>query len=473
LAVTGVAINIIVGNKLGEELFGVYSLSATIYILVGMVAFIGIPFSLTKYTAEFIDNKEVNQQFFTASVVAVISTTTFVGIILYSLRYVIAELFNTPDFVSIVPLISLGLPFLGLYRTGVSRLNGLREMRKMAYADSIRYIFYLIFTVLSVAIFNGGLYWAVLSLVLSDILVSPYLIWATRLIQEWNKNNFKLRLRRLGWFGGQVVLTRIIEELDVRSALLMAGLFLSKTDIGLYSLAALIASAISIIPQAIQKVTGPVMTEFYATNRIEEINSLINQVMKISAFLLTLITGFLILFFSDIIHILYPLQLGFLEAEKIFYVLAFGAIFYGTTVSISPIFFGMERPDISLRIAFIRVIVSVAVTLATIKPLGVIGVALGGAGTGFMIFGFWIHYMHKLLPIRVEWKAIVAIPITGALMVVVIYILSSAANFVWSTYLIRIIGLGVLAALIFKLWQFEKFIAIIRKSTIPFSTTNS
>jgi len=464
LVLAGFVINIIVGNELGEDLYGVYSLAATIYILVGMVFFVGIPFSLTKYTAEFIDQVEINRQFFTTSVIVVIVATICGGLLLYLLRYILADIFNIPEFIDVIPIIAIGLPFLGLYKTGIARLNGLREMRRMALGDSLRYILFLLLTILFIVILHAGLKGALISLVLSDILVCPYIIWATNLISEWNIDQFKERFLRLGWFGSQVVLARIVEELDVRSSLILVGLFLTKIDISLYSLASMIASAISIIPNAIQKVTGPAMTEFYTTGKIESINSMINQVMKVSAFLLTLIACFLVLFFDNIINFLYPSQPGFLDAAETFQVLAFGAIFYGTTVSISPIFFSMERPDITLKIAIIRVITTVAITLAAIKPLGVIGAAFGGAGTGFIVFGFWIYYIQKLLKIKIAWKSLLVVPIFGFVFVLIAFVLNINISNNLINYLINIIAMGVFSIIIIKYWNLDRYLKMFPKS---------
>jgi len=393
----------------------------------------------------------------------VILTSACGGLLLYLLRFFLADIFNIPEFIEIVPIIAIGLPFFGLYRTGIARLNGMREMRKMALGDSLRYIFFLLFTILFVVILRTGLKGAILSLVLSDVFVCPYVIWSTKLIPEWDIAHFKERLTRLSWFGSQVVLARIVEDLDVRSSLILVGLFLSKTDISLYSLASMFASAISILPQAVQKVTGPSMTELYAAGRLDSINSMLNQVMKVSAFSLTLMACFLVLFFDNITTLLYPRQPGFLGAANTFQVLAFGAIFYGTTVSISPIFFSIERPDINLKIAIIRVIATIAITLAAIKPWGVIGAALGGAATGFIVFGFWIYYINKLLSIKIDWRSLVIISVLGVATVVITTLLNSTITLSWVNYLVKSIGLAVFAIFVIRFWNLDKYLKMIQK----------
>ena len=464
LVLAGFVINIIVGNKLGEELYGVYSLAATIYILVGMVFVIGIPFSLSKYSAEYIDSVAISRQYYTAGFIGVVIATSSGGLLLYSFRFAFADLFKTPEFIRVIPILALGLPFLGIYKTGISRLNGLRAMREMAFGDTLRYTLFFILTIIFVAVLNQGLLGAIYSLIVSDILVCPYIVWSTKLIQEWDFSHFKERFIRLSRFGSQVVLARIVEELDTRSSLLLAGLFLSKTDVGLYSLASMLAIAISIVPQAIQKVTGPAMTEMYAAHRIESISSMTNQTMKLSAFLLTLMASFLVMFFSSIIKLLYASQPGFLNAAGIFQILAFGAIFYGTTVSISPIFFSIDRPDITLRIAIVRVVVTVLVTLLTIKPLGIIGAALGGAGTGLLVFGFWIYYTQKLLNINIDWRSVVTIPILGVILVGVTIFVNSMVPLSWLNYLINISGLIIFVFVFNKFWGLEKYFKLIKNS---------
>lgn len=446
LVITGFVVNILLGNKLGEAGYGVYSITTSIYILVGMVLFLGVPVSLTKYSAEFIDDHRTSAQYFSASVLVVLVSTISGSLLLFSVRHFIANIFHISELIQFIPVLCIGLPFYGFYKVGLGRLNGLREMRKMAAAEIMRYILFSGLTIGFLHKYPENLFLPIVALVISDISSFPYMLWATQIRKNWDLGYFFQISRRIGWFGSRVILTRIFEELDVRSNLLLVGMLLTKIDAGLYSLASLIATGISVLPNAIQKVTGPVMTDMYIKSKIGELENLVNQTMKTACFILTTMTCILVLFFSNIIRILYPNQPGFLEAESVFQILAFGSVLFGTTITINPIFLSIDRPDITFKIGVIRFIVSVFLTVLFIGPFGINGAAIGGAGTGILVFGFWTYYMNRLININVNWKLLLVIPIAGIGLVAVAKLLS---NFLHNEILLY--GIWLILLLIFSI----------------------
>ncbi|MEM4204483.1 MAG: oligosaccharide flippase family protein, partial [Candidatus Methanomethylicaceae archaeon] len=413
LTVAGFGLNVVLGNVLGESGFGIYSLAMTIYMLTNLVFTVGIPIALTKYAAEFVDNEEINAQYYTASLLSVLITSSIGAISLFLLRGYLAHLFRMTELAYLLPVLALGIPFLGLGKTAIASLNGKRWMWQMAVGEISRYVLLLSFTVAGILWASNKLYAAVWSLPITDIVILPILLLLTKLKQNWSLTGISKHVLKITRFGWQVVLARIFEELDVRSHLLMAGLFLPKDAVGLFSLASLMSTAIPLFPGAVQKVTGPAMTEMYAKGEIRTIESLVNQTMRITAFLLTWIAVSIAVFFKEIITFLYASRPGFLSAETAFLILATGAIFYGITVSISPIMFSIERPDITFKVAIIRLILSVVLTIVFVKPLGINGVAIGGAGTGFLVFIFWTISMKRLLAIRIDYGPLLLTPLLG------------------------------------------------------------
>jgi O-antigen/teichoic acid export membrane protein len=409
----GFGLNVIVGNVLGESGLGIYSLLLTIYIVTNLVFTVGIPIALTKYTAEFIEQEEINAQYYTASLLSVLITSSVGALCLLFMRDHLAYLFKMTELVSLLPVLVLGIPFLGLGKTALACLNGKRWMWQMAVGEISRYVLLLLLTIVGMLWASNRLYAAVWSLTITDIVILPILLLLTKLRHNWDMTGIYNHILEIARFGWQVVLARIFEELDVRSHLLLAGIFLNKDAVGIYSLASLMSTAISIFPGAIQKVTGPAMTEMYARGDIRKIESLVNQTMRMTAFLITSVAVCLVVFFREIITFLYSSRPGFLLAETAFLILATGAIFYGITVSISPIMFSIERPDITFKVAIMRLIVSVVLTILFVDSFGVNGVAIGGASTGFLVFIFWTISMKRLLAIHINYGPLLLTPLLG------------------------------------------------------------
>lgn len=458
LMLAGFLITVVLGTLLGEAGLGVYTLVATIYMFAGTVGMVGIPLSLTKYTAEFYEDQEKSTQYYGASLVIVFVATTAVGVLLFILRGVLGQLFDMAELAKLLPVVAVGVPFYGVNKIAMARMNGLRQMRTLAISESLRYIVMIVLTLIWNGWLRGGVSAAVWILTLTEVVLFPVIWVLTRLHRSVSLSFLSTRIRELGWVGSQLVLSRIIAELNTRLNVLLMGAFLTKAEIGMYSYALMLANSLSVLPTALLKVTGPAMTEMYARKQTESLERLTNQAMLISAFLLTLIAVPIIMFFSQITNLLYPTQPGFLGAETVFAILAAGQVFRGIALAVSPIFIAVNRPDVPMKMSIARLAANAGVTLSCMGPLRVIGAGLGDTAASFLDFVLRTVLIRPVVKIRVSYWPLLLIPVLGALSVLAASVISGPVP----PWVARILMWVICGLVSMRLWRLDRYLVRLR-----------
>jgi O-antigen/teichoic acid export membrane protein len=454
LVIAGIVLNLALGNLLGEGGLGVYTLAAAIFMVTCTLSMIGVPIALTKYTAEFVSQPEIGAQFYTASLLLILVSGGACGALLLALHQVLATVFGMPELVQLLPVLALGVPFYGLNKAGLARLNGLRQMRRLAVAEAMRFVVLILLTLIWNGWLKGGLVAAVWILSLTEILMLPIVSVFARASRNLSATNLGQRCRMLGWFGGQTVLARIITELGNRLSVLLLGALLAKEQVGIYSVAALLASGLSLLPQALNKVTGPATAEMYATGQVSSMERLVNETMRFSAFLLTFGSIPLILFFPKLVGVLYPRRPGFLLAETAFVILVFGQVFNGIVVSVGSIFRSVNHPEVHFKTAAVRLATNLLVTSLLLDRFGINGAASGAAVAAFAIFALWVYLMPRIAGTSVDIRTLLPIPVLGAASVLISFLLPVNAFL----YPARMLLWLVFSVVVARLWHLDKYV---------------
>jgi len=463
LVLTGFFLNVILGNLLGLDGLGVYTVAVTIYMLTTTLTVIGLPIVLLKFTAEYKNQSDISSQFYTASLIIVLATTILTSLLLFLLRYPIAAIFNMSELVELLAILAVGIPFYGLNKIAMARLNGLRYMGRLASIEIFRYLLMLGLTIAGVVWLQKGLYGAAWALTIAEVLLFPFLFGLTRIYQDFNLTNFRLRCAILVGVGKQVTLSRIIEDLDARLSVLLVGLFLTKSEVGIYSFAVLMADGLLVLPATLNKVTGPVITQLHSQGKSSSLEELINQTMQIAAFLLMLCGGLVVAFYSPIVNLLFPNEPGFLIAEMAFIILAFGSVFQGITISVGLVFVGVNRPDVLIKINIQRLIINFVTALLLVNLFRIEGAALSKTLTAFVIFIVRTQTMARVANLHVEFKPLFLIPLFGAIIVLSTQIIQISSIY---TYLSSIFLWSLFALVVIRLLHFERYLIHLKQMFI-------
>ncbi len=438
--VVGMLLNIIVGNFFRAQGLGLYSMTLTILLITSIIASFGIHSAITKYTAQYKGDIDKTNRFVTTGfVLTFLSGICFAGII-FILSPLLANVFKMPELKECIRVIALTFVFFIVNKSLIGFLNGLREMKKYAIIESLRYIFILIFTIIFYNAFHT-IQSIIFAFPIAELLLFFILLIVCRRHFRFDFTGFRKTAIKLVRFGTPMLFSGMIGQLNSKIDLLLIGYFLMDRDVGIYTAAIMFARGLMIFPSAVQRVTNPTITEFYYNRSFQKIEDLVNTVMKYSFIILSVVAILLSFFFKDIIAIIYPGKIEFINAVLPCQILLFSMIFYGTTGSVgSAVSSSIGRPDIALKLSSITLIINFAFNCILIPKYGIVGAAIATGISLILSFCMIIFLQKRLLKIRLHSQTFIKL----ILLVLFVYLLLNLGVSLIPHFILLFIGLAIL-----------------------------
>jgi stage V sporulation protein B len=423
--VLGFILRIFLARWLGPNDLGLYSMIITVQGVASFIAALDIPFALTKYAAEYkSDIAKFTETSSGAITYSAISGLIF-GIILFALSGVLANVFRMPELSGLIRILSIMLPFTCINLAILGLFNGLRRMRTYAIITIIQSVLMVLLILLLVP--GLGVQGAVWGIVASVILASSIGMLLAINLFSFSFNSLKKSGRKLLSFGSKIFAADALNMIPSYADTMIIGYFLNATLVGVYSVAGTLASFFPVIPLAIQRITYPATSEFWAQNKKDSLKIMIDKSMKYSACILLPI-GLAVGFFSrPIIERLFGMS--FISASIPLCILVAGKVISGsTTVPIGASFSGVGRPDVPLKIQAVATTVNVVLNVVLVLLWGISGAAAASMITACVAVVLFLVIMPKLLEISmdVRWYGKILL-ITGAA-IVLFFVASRHAN---------------------------------------------
>ncbi len=415
IALAGAGLNLIIGNFFGSQGLGAYTLLMTVYLAAGTLAGLGMPGAVTKFATEHRHSPAVNERYLSAALLMSIPGAGLLLLILWLFRQQAAVWLQTQELATLLRIAVFGLPFFAANKMILSHLRGLRRIRAFAIAESGRATLLIGLTAVFVLI-RPSLSAAALALAATEAALFFLLLYTERLQRRIRLQGISRPAHDLAGYGGKILLSRLFLELDGRIAFLIAGSFLGTKEVGVLSVAFLLTQPLTLFPAALQKVTGPVITELYLEGRIGELQDFIEKTMSGSLFILSGTALIVWWLFHPLVSLLYPGRDIFQQAFIPYGILAVGLTLRGGTGSVGSIFVSIGLPHIVMKLSPIRLFINLGLSLALVSPLGIGGIAIGSSVTGAAVFFLWILAMRHTAEIRLRPGRLLVFPVAAGLM---------------------------------------------------------
>jgi O-antigen/teichoic acid export membrane protein len=403
----GFVITIALGRYLGAGDLGLYRMTSTVYGIAMLVAAIGIPAAMIKYVAEFKEDRIKFNQIVSSGVI----TSLFLGIGFIALFYfssgLFANIFNMPELSGLLKLLSPVFPFALVSGALLGLLNGLREMKKYAAATIVQSVLMVIVTV--VLIYYGfGVAGAVIGVVLSSVGNCLFLIFVSKKYFELTFSEYVPTTKRLLSFSWKIVAGNAINMINYQADIILIGYFLTATDVGYYAVAIGFSKFFWIIPQAIQTITYPATSEYWANNNHSALQTMIDKSMKYTACVLLPIGLGVGFFAKDIITTIFGE--GFVYSVLPLQILIVGTVIFGIGCkSIGGVLSGVNRPDLSLKTTSAGAILNIILNVFFIPNFGIIGAAIATTTSLIMMVLIFDGLTIKTILVNVDTKWFVQI----------------------------------------------------------------
>lgn len=382
-------LRIVLGRELGPEGLGVYTLAFTIYLFGMQFAAFGIGSALTKYVAEFLEDKVAIRNYVSSGMTSSIITGGLMGVVLFLLApYIAISFFHVPELEPLIQLTAVCYPFIAIQKAVLGTLNGFRRMNLYALLNIIQNVTVVAVSITLVLLFEMGVMGAVIGFVGPTILVSalcPVLIHDCIGLDASLWDTAALRATTV--FGFYVVLGNSISFLNTQVDSIMIGYYLNPAEVGIYAVAVLLAQTLTLIPSAVQRVTAPVTATLYGKGDIGAIRKIISSTMK-KAFLVSAATALVIVIFGQFFISLF-FTAEFLPAYVPLLVLLVGHTIFAPFMAIGSTLASIGKVNVPFRIHSICGVLNVVLNILLIPLFGIAGAAASTTVTH--IAGFVIH----------------------------------------------------------------------------------
>jgi len=392
----GFVITITLGRFLGAGDLGIYRMASTLYGIVMLFAAVGIPATITKYVAEFKNDRIKFNQIVSSGVITSLFLGVGFAVLFYFSSGLFADIFDMHGLSGLIKILSPVFPFALVGGALLGLLNGIREMTKYTVATIIQSVLMVIITV--VLIYCGfGVAGAVAGVVLSSVGSSLFLIFVSR-------NYFKITLieylsttKKMLRFGVQVLAAGSINQINNQLDIILIGFFLISTDIGHYAVAVGLSRFFWLIPLSVQRITYPATSSYWSENNHSALSNMLNKSMKYCTIILVLIGLGVGFFAKDIITTLF--KEDFIYAVLPLQILLVGTVIRGSIAQpIGGSLSGIGRPGLTLKIVAIIATINATLDIILIPQIGIVGAAIAttislsaGAFIGLFLVVKFVH----------------------------------------------------------------------------------
>lgn len=431
----------ILSKNLTSVEFGVWNQFIVTLTLIPAIASLGLPYTMVRYLASAVNKDEIREEFYTIAFLVIFGSLLVSLLFLILAKPIATMLFEGNTTISVVLAVvifvnGLILLFFDYFRT-------FQEMK--TYSSFTMLQAYL--TVVVVGAFIGtnyGLTGAVLG-----VLITQLVVFAGMGVLIVRKVGFKIpkfhNFRDYLNFGLPTIPSNIsFWVLDISDRYVI-GLLIGLSFVGYYSAGYLLGNIISLILAPFYTVLLPILSKYYAENKIIHVKRYLNYSIKY--FLLISIP----LFFG--LSVLAKPILNLLSTGEIasngYYItpiIALGGLFFGVYGIISQIIVLERKTRITGNIWIISAVLNVVLDVSLGFRFGIMGVAFTTLAVYIFSFVLTLYYSFKYIRCTFYFGFLLKSIGASILISFILYILNptSPIEIIGSSILCFTIYLGIL-----------------------------
>ena len=389
-------LRIVLGKELGPSGLGLYTLVFTIYMFGMQFAVFGIGAALTKYIAQYHDDLPKIKEYVTSGVLGSMISGTVFGILLYLLSGIISiKFFHNPEMTDLLKMTAFCFPFIAMQKVVIGTLNGMRKMKLYAFVNIVQNVSVMIVSITLVMMLDMGVRGAVIGYVVPTIVVGLASLYLEKNYIEGKYISATKYLKKLYYFGLYIMLGNSVSLINTNIDSVLIGYFMDEFDVGIYSVAIIFMSGITLLPHAIQRVTAPSVTTHYSKKEYGTAYILIKQAM-VKTFIITFALSAVIAYFGKFLIVMLFTK-DFLSAYAPLLILLIGYTIYAPFVSVGSTFASIGKVKVSFAIISICVVTNVFLNILLIPAYGLLGAAVATSISLILTFCISVYYISKYI----------------------------------------------------------------------------
>lgn len=380
IGIAGFALNLCVARFYGLEGLGVFSQALAIFLILGQACAGGFAFSTLHHFSHVGPKSPDARDHILGSTLPVVLVGGMIALILWLFADGIGWVFGSETVAAILPLVGIATLLFGLNKVGGMALNGMGHLKAFALTQAIRLPLMLMALLVLVwweaPLQNIGWIFVTSELILLLIIIGFLMGWTPTTSFSFRKIMAVVqRESHRGWRGFMIGL---LADINTRVDILVLSVFLTDRLVGIYAFGALMAEGVRMLPTALQNVVNPRLPSLIAGKSREGLTDLYRRLARYGRPVLLLAAAFGIVFILLIAPGLMNIDDN-RQSALVFTVIALGIVAAAPAIALDQIFSQAGAPGLQVRFFGMLVGANLALNLALVPVLGMVGAALATA----------------------------------------------------------------------------------------------
>jgi stage V sporulation protein B len=425
-------LHIFLARSLGPELYGVFGILMSLYMINGTFLSSGIYKAVSRFVADSKTNlNSVIKSSFKLQLIISIIFTLFYIVFARSIAILLGDTSLT-YYIVFVGLTIIPFTLLSLYWNGY--LNGLRMFKKQAFMSFSHALLKAVFTVFFITIgfkIYGVLGGYLLAIIISLLMGRSFLKSAHRRI---NRGGREISIKQFFNFALPIIISSLFLSLIRNINVLFVKSFLSENILaGFYTAAVTLSNIPLMIFTSLFFTLMPSISNAIARNNMLLIKRYISQSLRYLIMLVFPIATIVAGTATNLILLIYPKE--FSPAGSVLSLLIFSSTFLITFSILSAIIVGSGSPKVELLIGFLSLILLVTISFSVIPTFGIVGAAFSSLISSFFAMILAGIYVYNRFGCLISLKSFLNITFASVILYIVTLFWQSTGFFLVIEYL--------------------------------------
>lgn len=416
----------VIGKTLSPEHYGIVSVFVNFTVVFGSLLPLGTSLALFKLIPEYIGKNELGKITssirFTIKLILVTTVISSIFIIVFSES--ISNSLKVPK--NIILLLPISLFLFSMITHQSQIILGFQNAKWSAITAAIGQA---LRTVLSAVLILLNMKF--LGPVIA-FLSGSFLMFIGRI----NYLNYRQKPVRINEkelvlkFGIPAFLAKLTNLLLLSGGPLILALFHTPNDVGVFSIALLLTSQLSVIPNIFSSALFPITSLLSVDRRSEKRQArLINLIFRYSLMITLPLLIFVVLFSGELIVLLS--QVSYLGAKSLVPILSAGSILLGVSYIFTNSLYAIGKPNIQRNLIIDTAILYLLLAFPLSYFFSSVGTSIAYAVSALILFVFSFAYLKKILKFDIPWRNISKLLLANAISFGILYLLSNFAPNIW------------------------------------------
>ena len=440
---------IIIARLLSPSDYGIYSIALIAPNLIKIFRDLGIDQSTIRYTAKYNEEKQKNniKTVLTAATTFEIIFGTILSLITYLLADLIGNsIFNRPDIVPLIQLVSITVLADALLKTAQSAFTGYEKMKYHSFTLITHSIFKTGFMAIFV-IAGFGVYGAIIGFTTASLLtgITAILLFYTKIYkqlqnQKTTKKELITKLKTMFRYGLPLSAATILGGFNGQFYAFLIAIYTTDHLIGNFHVATNFGVLIAFFVTPITTILFPAFSKINAQKEPETIKTVFQSSVKYASLLIIPATFAVMALAQPGVSTIFGEQYQFTPLYLALYIIiylytALGFLSTGNLIN------SQGKTNMTLKLAIISFTLGIILSLILIPTFGILGLIASHliAGIPSLIISLW--WIKKHYKATVDWKSSTKILTASATAAIPTYI--AATQLTLPNWLTLILGAAI------------------------------